>query len=133
MNKLIATGIMFLILSAFVSPALAADTTRAEPKDYKMYTLKSNEDTEKLIDFLEKNQKVEVYNAESEEDLNKIVTILSDDLGIDGKEILESIENPADKAPADNDLQALWTGNIDKHISIRIIITPTSITIIITW
>lgn len=150
MNKLIATGIMFLILSAFVSPALAADATRAEPIDYKMYTLESSEDTEKLIDFLEENQKVEIYNAESKEDLNKIVTTLSDDLGIDGKEILESIEQPTDKALADNDLQALLIENsADKALddndlqalnteiicqnTLIIIFTPYCIYIIIIW
>lgn len=132
MNKLIATGIMFLILSAFVSPALAADTTRAEPKDYKMYTLESNEDTEKLIDFLEENQKVEIYKAESKDDLIKIATTLSEDFGIDGKELIRSTEQPADKAHVDL-LETLGTGNIDQHIIIIIVVTPHSITIFIIW
>ncbi len=131
MSKLIATGIMFLILSAFVSPALAADTTRAEP-NYKIYTLEQNEDTAKLIEFLEEKQNVMVYDAESEEDLIKIATTLSEDFGVDGKELIEPIEQPADKAPVDF-LETLETGNIDQHISIIIIITPHSIKIMIIW
>ncbi len=131
MSKLIATGIMFLILSAFVSPALAADTTRAEP-NYKIYTLEQNEDTAKLLESLGEKQNVMVYDAESEEDLIKIATTLSEDFGVDGKELIGSIEQPADKAPVDF-LETLETGNIDQHISIIIIITPHSITIIIIW
>lgn len=122
---------MFLILSAFVSPALAADTTRAEP-NYKIYTLEQNEDTTKLLEFLEEKQNVMVYTAESEEDLTKITSTLSEDVGIDEKKLIGSIEQPADKAPVDF-LKTLETGNIDQHISIIIIITPHSITIIIIW
>lgn len=131
MSKLIAIGIMFLILSAFVSPAIAAETREA-PKEYKVFTAKSDEDTEKLIGFLEENQKVEVYKAESKDDLIKIATTLSEDFGIDEKELLGSIEQPAVKAPVDI-LETLGTGSNPDLISIIIIITPHSITIIIIW
>jgi hypothetical protein len=135
MSKLIAIGIMFLILFAFVSPALAADTTRAEP-NYKIYTLEQNEDTAKLLESLGEKQNVMVYDAESEEDLIKIATTLSEDFGVDGKELIgsieQSIEQPSDRASTDLLENLQGSSNIDQF-SIIIRITSDSITIIIIW
>lgn len=98
MDKLMATGIIFLILSAFVSPAVAADATQGTSKEYKILTVKSDEKAAKLLESFEGKQNVRVYTAESEEDLTKITATLSEDLGIDEKELLKSIEKATDKS-----------------------------------
>lgn len=98
MDKLMATGIIFLILSAFISPAVAANAAQGMPKEYKILTVKSDEKAAKLLESFEGKQNVRVYTAESEEDLTKITATLSEDLGIDEKELLKSIEKASDKS-----------------------------------
>jgi hypothetical protein len=98
MDKLMATGLIFLILSAFVSPAVAADATQGMPKEYKILTVKSDEKAAKLLESFEGKQNVRVCTAESEEDLIKIAATVSEDLGINEKELLKSIEKASDKS-----------------------------------
>jgi ABC-type multidrug transport system fused ATPase/permease subunit len=117
MNKLIPTGIIFLILSAFVSPAIAADSIQREKNEYQVFTVKSDEKTTKLLESLEEKQNVRVYNAESEEDLIKIAASLSEYLKLDEHELLksveQSIEQPSDRASVDLLEKLITDGNPD--------------------
>jgi hypothetical protein len=136
MNKLIPTGIIFLILSAFVSPAIAADSMQIEKNECQVFTVKSDEKTTKLLESLEEKQNVRVYNAESEEDLIKIAASLSEDFKLDEhgllKSVEQSIEQPSDRASVDllEELATDDTGNADLT-TIIIIINLKWITILI--
>jgi ribosomal protein S8 len=97
MKKLMMIGMIFLILSAFVSPAVAADTKSGDSEECKIFAVKSDEKA-KLLESLEGKQDVMVYTAESDEDLTKITETLSQELEIDEKKLLKSIEKASEKS-----------------------------------
>lgn len=122
------------MLSVFVSPAVAADSMQRENNEYQVLTVKSDEKTTKLLEFLEEKQNVRVYNAESEEDLIKTAATLSEDFGLDEKGLLksieQSIEQPSDRSSVDL-LEKLTTDGNPDLTTIIIIIDLKWITILI--
>lgn len=122
------------MLSVFVSPAVAADSMQRENNEYEVLTVKSDEKTTKLLEFLEEKQNVRVYNAESEEDLIKTAATLSEDFGLDEKGLLksieQSIEQPSERSSVDL-LEKLTTDGNPDLTTIIIIIDLKWITILI--
>ncbi len=122
------------MLSVFVSPAVAADSMQRENNEYEVLTVKSDEKTTKLLEFLKEKQNVRVYNAESEEDLIKTAATLSEDFGLDEKGLLksieQSIEQPSERSSVDL-LEKLTTDGNPDLTTIIIIIDLKWITILI--